>query len=61
MKKLIFSALLATFVGCTTSDCRTGDSYYDPNTNSVLRAEFNQETYVWETLNFSTNRADKVR
>lgn len=61
MKKLILLAIIATFVGCTTSDCCTGDSYYDPNTNSTLKVEFNQETYVWETLNFSTNRADKVR
>lgn len=66
MKKIIktiavfaVSALLIS--GCKNTGGKTNGGYYPTQTNSVIQAGFNEETYVWESLNFSTNRVNNAR
>lgn len=58
MKKIIAALLIALFVvGCKTQT----QNYYDPPATVVSSPDFNQEQYVWESFNFSTNRVQNVK
>ena len=63
MKRLIKYIVLSLVVSCagcfqknTELDFR-GAGYYTPSrTNETTSVKFNEEVYVWESLNVSTNR-----
>lgn len=64
MKKMIACGLVALALLGGVGGCITKIQIIDDgssNTNKVQKVEsgFNEETYVWESWLFSTNRVDK--
>ena len=64
MKKMIACSLVALALLSGVGGCITKIQVIDDgssNTNKVQKVEsgFNEETYVWESWLFSTNRVDK--
>lgn len=64
MKKMIAYGLVALALLSGVGGCITKIQVIDDgsnNTNKVQKVEsgFNEETYVWESWLFSTNRVDK--
>lgn len=66
MKKIVFSAIVALSVcGCF----KKKDQSVEPSgpigpvvvveTNKFMQVKFNEETYIWESLIFTTNRVEK--
>ena len=61
MKKLTYVLAIAfalVFSGCNTTDFFVIDSN-DGKDETTVVGSFNDETYVWESWLFSTNRVDK--
>lgn len=62
MKKIIAIAALSCLIlfGCKSKP--QNPSYYDggSTTNVIMQTEFNEETYVWESFIFSTNRVNNT-
>ena len=62
MKKIIAIATLSCLMlfGCKSKP--QNPQYYDGrnNTNVMMQTEFNDETYVWESFIFSTNRVNNT-
>lgn len=57
-KITVAAALAAVAVGCTTAiDVIRPDAVV---TNTVSMKAFQDESYVWETWQYSTNRSDAV-
>lgn len=61
MKKIIAIAALASLMlfGCKS---KPQPSYYDggSTTNVIMQTEFNEESYIWESFIFSTNRVSNT-
>lgn len=64
MKKLFAIAfvLLAGCAGCLhePKTKQMKPEYYDNTTNAVMQTDFNEEQYIWENFEFSTNRIDRL-
>ena len=61
MKKLLkytSLSLLLLFSGCTLfNDVDKSSEYYKhSDTNTITATKFNEEVYIWEWFNISTNR-----
>ena len=56
--KYISIALLLTFSGCTlfNNTDESSDFYKHSDTNTITATKFNEEVYIWEWFNISTNR-----
>ena len=52
--------LIAFIVAVSLVGCKTKVEYYDPENTVISSPDFNQETYVWESFNFSTNRVNST-
>lgn len=55
--KVILVAALALGAGC---GCTTRDIQPAHNTNAVPMKAFNDEVYVWESWQFSTNEVNNI-
>ncbi len=55
--------LLMAFSLCLAFGCSTAPKYVDRNdiqdSKPAMKADFNQETYIWEALYFPTNRTER--
>ena len=62
MKKIIFALLVGiTLFGCNSNncvECKNCDNTSN-KTNITFRA-FNDERYIWENWNFSTNKVNNL-
>lgn len=65
MMKKLFAISFVLLAGCTgcLHEPKTKPMkpvYYDNTTNAVMQTDFNEEQYIWENFEFSTNRIDKL-
>lgn len=61
--KFVYSAALFAFMSVFAAGCgKTIDVIHTDNvvTNNVSFRSFSDETYVWETWTYGTNRADRA-
>jgi hypothetical protein len=56
--KYISISLLLTFSGCIlfNNTDESADFYKHSDTNTITATKFNEEVYIWEWFNISTNR-----
>jgi len=57
----VFTISALLLCGCKNTGNKPKGGYYPTPTNYVIQAGFNDETYVWEGLNFSTNRVENSK
>ena len=58
MKKLLIIALVLCCFGCTI---KTTNTLENENSKAASFNAFNDESYVWESWTFSTNKVFKVK
>ena len=58
MKKFLIMALVLCCFGCTT---KTTNTLENENSKAASFNAFNDESYVWESWTFSTNKVNKVK
>lgn len=71
LKKIFFAIILSIgIIGCINNDCDNCNDCTFKSTTVVIRTSsttkqtesygFNQENYVWESWQFSTNRVNSI-
>ena len=61
MKKFLIIALVLCCFGCTTNTTNTTNTLENENSKATSFNAFNDESYVWESWIFSTNKVNNLK